>query len=148
MSVKQISAEQAHEAMNGGGQAVYIDVRTPGEFAKGHPPNAVNIPVVFPNPATRQMEPNPNFLDVVKRHVPTDRQVIAGCQMGGRSQMAAQLMVEAGYVDVSNMQGGFGGVRNPMGEIVTPGWLQMEYPVETDVDEGNSYESLKTGGKS
>lgn len=143
MSVKQISAEKAHEVMNGGGQAVYIDVRTPGEFAKGHPPSAINVPVVFPNPATRQMEPNPDFLDVVKRHVPAEGKVIAGCQMGGRSQMAAQLLVEAGYSDVSNMMGGFGGARNPMGEVVTPGWLQMEYPVETDVDDSNSYESLK-----
>lgn len=145
MSVKQISAEEAHEAMNGGGQAVYIDVRTPGEFVKGHPPNAINIPVVFPNPATRQMEPNPDFLGVVARHVPIDRTVIVGCQMGGRSQMAAQIMTEAGYSDVSNMMGGFGGVRNPTGGIVTPGWLQMEYPVETDVHDGNSYESLKAG---
>jgi len=143
MSVKQISAEQAHEAMNQSAGTVYIDVRTPGEFAKGHPPRAINVPVVFPNPATRQMEPNPDFLEVVTRHVPTDRTVIVGCQMGGRSQMAAQLMVEVGYTDVSNMQGGFGGVRNPTGGIVTPGWVQMEYSVEIDVDDRNSYESLK-----
>jgi rhodanese-related sulfurtransferase len=141
--VKQISAEQAREAMTSGGDTVYIDVRTAGEFAKGHPPNAINIPVVFPNPATRQMEPNPDFLGVVSDHVPTGKRVIVGCQMGGRSQMAAEIMSEAGYSDVSNMQGGFGGVRNPAGGIVTPGWLQMEYPVETDVTATNAYESLR-----
>jgi rhodanese-related sulfurtransferase len=75
--------------------------------------------------------------------VPAGQTVIVGCQMGGRSQMAAEIMAEAGYTDVSNMQGGFGGVRNPTGGIVTPGWLQMEYPVETDVRDGSSYESLK-----
>lgn len=143
MSVKQISAEQAQKAMNAGSDTLYIDVRTPAEFANGHPPNAINVPVVFPNPATRQMEPNPDFVSVVSHHVATDRSVIVGCQMGGRSQMAAQIMVEAGYTDVSNMQGGFGGVRNPTGGVVTPGWVQMEYPVETDVHDTNGYDGLK-----
>jgi rhodanese-related sulfurtransferase len=143
MSVKQITAEAAHQAMNGGSEVVYIDVRTPGEFDKGHPPGAINIPVVFPDPATRQMTPNPEFMGVVGRHVDKSATVIVGCQMGGRSQFAAEQMVGAGYSDVSNMQGGFGGARNPMGGIAVPGWLQLEFPVETGAPAGVSYEELK-----
>jgi hypothetical protein len=41
------------------------------------------------------------------------------------------------------MQGGFGGVRNPTGQMIAPGWMQMEYPVETEVNSGNGYEHLK-----
>jgi rhodanese-related sulfurtransferase len=144
MGVKQINAEEANEAMGSDSGIVYLDVRTPQEFEKGHPPNAINIPVVYPNPATRQMDANTDFIKVLEAHVPKERAVIVGCQMGGRSQMAAQIMEEFGYTDISNMQGGFGGVRNPVGEIVAPGWLQMEYPVETTVDESNGYETLKT----
>lgn len=143
MGLKQLNAEQAKEVMDADESTVYIDVRTPQEFEKGHPPNAINIPVVFPNAATRQMDPNVDFMKVVEAHFPKDTTVIVGCQMGGRSQMAAQIMDEFGYTDISNMQGGFGGARNPMGELIAPGWLQMEYPVETMVDDKNGYEALK-----
>ena len=143
MSVKQINPEEANEFMQSDEGALYIDVRTEPEFENGHPPNAINIPVVFPDSVTRQMMPNPEFIRVVEAHVGKGKRVIVGCQRGGRSQHAGELMVGAGYTDVSNMQGGFGGARDPMGQIVAPGWLQMEYPVENRVDDSNSYEGLK-----
>jgi rhodanese-related sulfurtransferase len=144
MDIKQINAEQAQQAMEADADVIYVDVRTPQEFEKGHPPGAINIPVVFPNPATRQMDANEDFLKVVQAHVSKDASIIVGCQMGGRSQMAAEILSEFGYSNVSNMQGGFGGVRNPTGQVVAPGWLQMEYPIETDVSDRNAYESLKS----
>lgn len=143
MSVKQITVEEAHQALNGGSGVVYIDVRTPGEFDQGHPPGAINIPVVYPDPATRRMTPNTDFLGVVERHVEKSAVVIVGCQMGGRSQFAAEQMVGAGYADVSNMQGGFSGAKSPMGEVAVAGWLQHGYPVETGASAGASYEELK-----
>ena len=143
MAVKQINASQAREAMEADADVLYMDVRTPVEFERGHVPGALNVPVAFPDPATRRMEANPDFARVLAAHVPKDRIVIVGCQMGGRSQMAAQIMDELGYADVSNMQGGFGGARDPSGRIVAPGWLQMEYPVETEVTDANAYASLE-----
>ncbi len=144
MGIKQISAQEARQAMEASGNVVYVDVRTPQEFEEGHPPRAINIPVVFPNPQTRQMELNPQFMKVVETHVPKDTPVVVGCKMGGRSQMAADLMNTAGYVDISNMQGGFGGARDRMsGEITSPGWIQMEFPVETGANAQNRYEELK-----
>lgn len=143
MSVKQITVEGAHQALSEGSGVVYIDVRTPGEFDQGHPPGAINIPVVFPDPATRRMTPNPDFMGVVERHVEKSAIVIVGCQMGGRSQFAAEQMVGVGYTDVSNMQGGFGGARSPMGEVAVAGWLQLGYPVETTAPAHVSYEELK-----
>lgn len=143
MSVKQINPQQANEILQKELKTVYIDVRTEQEFQNGHVPGALNIPVVIPSPATRQMAPNPQFMGVVEAHVPKGTKVIVGCQAGGRSQYAADLMVQAGYQDVSNLQGGFGGARDPMGRTIVPGWVQLNLPVEMEADAARSYEGLK-----
>ena len=144
MGVKQISVEEAQQAMTASDNVVYIDVRTPEEFLGGHPPKAVNIPVVLPSPGARQMAPNLEFMRVVEANVSKEKQVIVGCKMGGRSQIAADLMHSAGYSDVSNMRGGFAGEPDRMtGQIAVPGWIQLQLPVETEVSASNSYEALK-----
>lgn len=130
MSVKQIDPKQTYDTLQKDSNAVYIDVRTEGEFANGHVPGAVNIPVMSPDPMTRRMAPNPNFLNAVQAAYSKDKKIICGCQMGGRSQYAADQLVQAGYSDVSNMVGGFGGAKDPMGRLVAPGWLQSDLPVE------------------
>lgn len=130
MSVKQIDPKQTYETLRQDKNSVYLDVRTAPEFADGHVPGAVNIPVMSPDPVSRRMTPNPNFLAAVESAYPKDKKVICGCQMGGRSQFAAEMLDRAGFTDVSNMVGGFGGARDPMGRIVAPGWLQSDLPVE------------------
>jgi rhodanese-related sulfurtransferase len=130
MSVKQIDPRQTFEALKQDPNAVYIDVRTPAEFATGHVPGAINIAVMSPDPMSRRMTPNPDFLTAVASACSKDRKIICGCQMGGRSQHAADLLVQAGFTDVSNMVGGFGGAKDPMGRLVAPGWLQSDLPVE------------------
>ena len=145
MGVQNINVAQAKQILDGGSDAVYIDVRTEGEFQNGHVPNAVNIPVVWPDPATRQMKPNPDFVKVVAAHYSKDKKIIVGCQMGGRSLKAAEILGEAGFQDVSNMQGGFGGARDPMGRVVAPGWATSGYPVEMEASKGSTYEGLKQG---
>src|ERR1043166_6804806 len=116
MAIQQTTPPQAHELLGQGYR--YIDVRTEPEFANGHPSEAVNIPVVVPDPATRQMTVNPDFLRVVEAHFPKDAKLIVGCQAGGRSQRAAEMMAQAGYAHVANMQGGFGGAHDDSGRTV------------------------------
>lgn len=130
MSVKQIDPTQTSAILQQDKNAVYIDVRTPDEYANGHVPGAANIPVMLPDPASRRMAPNPGFLEAVQARYAKDTKIICGCQMGGRSQFAADLLVQVGYTDVSNMQGGFGGAKDPMGRVVAPGWVQSGLPVE------------------
>lgn len=130
MSVKQIDPKQTYSVLQEDKNSVYIDVRTAEEFANGHVPGAVNIPAMLPDPVSRRMAPNPGFLDAVQASYAKEKQIICGCQMGGRSQFAADQLVQAGFTDVSNMQGGFGGAKDPMGRLVAPGWLQSELPVE------------------
>jgi rhodanese-related sulfurtransferase len=122
--------------------AVYIDVRTEGEFAKGHPEGAVNIPVAFPDPA-RGMVVNPEFVKVVEANFSHDKKIIVGCQAGPRSNAAAGLLQQGGFQDVSNMLGGFGGMRDPTGRVIAPGWAAAGLPVSSESGEGVSYESLK-----
>ena len=144
MSFKTIDAEKAKEILDQDSDAIYIDVRTEQEFINGHVPNALNIPVVWPDPSTRQMKPNPDFVKVVSAHIPKDREIIVGCQAGGRSQFAADLLDKEGFQNVSNMHGGFGGARDPMGRVAVLGWSQLGFPIETETPEDHSYNSLKT----
>ena len=128
--MKQIDPKRAYAMLQEDANTVYIDVRTTEEFANGHVPAAVNIVVMSPDPATRRMAPNPGFVAAVESRFKKDQRIICGCQMGGRSQFAADQLVQAGFSDVSNMQGGFGGAKDPMGRVVAPGWLQCDLPVE------------------
>jgi rhodanese-related sulfurtransferase len=117
VSIQQISAEQAHTLMTQDPSIIYLDVRTVTEFEAGHPPAALNIPVVVPNPAIRKMTPNPGFLPTVEASLAKDAKIIVGCMSGGRSQYAAEVLEDAGYQNVANMQGGFGGARDQMGRV-------------------------------
>jgi len=131
MSVKQTDPLQTNDLLQKDKTVAYVDVRTVQEFQAGHVPGSVNIPVMIPDPSSGRMTPNPNFVQAMEAAFQKDRKLILGCQAGGRSQYAADLLDKNGYTDVSNMQGGFGGAKDPMGRVVTPGWLQCNLPIET-----------------
>ena len=141
MAVKEVTPQEAHDILNTDASAVYIDVRTEREFANGHPRGAVNIPVAFPDPA-RGMMANGDFVKVVEANFPREKKIIVGCQAGPRSNAAAGLLQQAGFQDVSNMLGGFGGMRDQMGNVSAPGWAASGLPVSSDNGEGISYQSL------
>ena len=141
MAMKEITPQQAYEVLQREAGAVYIDVRTEREFAAGHPQGAVNIPVAFPDPG-RGMVMNTDFVRVVGDHFPKEKKIILGCQAGPRSNAAAGLLQQAGYQDISNMVGGFGGMRDSLGNVVAPGWSSLGLPVSQDNGDGVSYQSL------
>jgi len=142
VSIQQITPEQTHATLTHDRETIYLDVRTVPEFEAGHPPSALNIPVVLPNPAIGRMVPNPDFLPTVEAHVPKDAKIIVGCMSGGRSQFAAEVLEDAGYQHLANMQGGFGGARDPVGRLIAPGWLDCGLPVESGDGGDASYERL------
>ena len=142
MSVKQITPQEAFKTLGEDSQTSYLDVRTVREFTAGHPRNAINVPILMPDPASGQMSPNPGFLAVVETCFPKNAKIVVGCMSGIRSQRAADLMQKAGYQDVSNMQGGFGGVRDDTGQSVRQGWRDAGLPVEPGDGGPASYESL------
>lgn len=84
-------------------QAVVVDVREPNEYAAGHVPGAVLMPLAT----------------VPLRHseLPRDETLYLICQTGGRSFTAATWLAQQGY-DVRNVTGG------------TSDWIANGYPVE------------------
>lgn len=141
MPVREITPQEAHDLLSKEPGCVYIDVRTVREFVAGHPAGAVNVPIAFPDPA-RGMVMNEEFVKVVESHFSKEKKIIVGCQAGPRSDAAARVLTRAGYQDVSNMVGGFGGMRDPFGHVVAPGWTSLDLPVSQDNGESVSYESL------
>jgi NADPH-dependent 2,4-dienoyl-CoA reductase/sulfur reductase-like enzyme/rhodanese-related sulfurtransferase len=69
-----------------------VDVRTPQEFAAGHLPEAVNIPV--DDLRSRQGE------------LPHDQEVAVYCQVGQRGYLATRILRQAGF-DAANVGGGY-----------------------------------------
>jgi rhodanese-related sulfurtransferase len=139
MAVKQLTPQQAYDLMQKDSTILYLDVRTEPEFTAGHP-QGVNIPAFFFQ-APGRPAPNPDFLKVVEANIAKDVVLIVGCQAGGRSQRAADLLDQAGYVNVSNMMGGFGGGQDQTGRAIA-GWGDSGLPVSKDNGEGVSYASL------
>jgi len=142
MNIRQTTPTEAHDTLTRHPDAVYLDVRTEEEFTAAHPAGARNVPVVFFDAATHRPKPNPDFIAVVERHLPRSTKLVVGCQAGGRSQHACELLVQAGYTDVANVQGGFGGAHDASGRIVVPGWRDAGLPVETGPSPGATYAEL------
>jgi len=82
-----------------------LDVREPNEFAAGHIPGAINIPLA--ELATR--------LDTLKNC----KRIYVSCQTGRRSHPAARTLDYLGLPDVVNVSGGF------------KAWQSCELPIET-----------------
>lgn len=125
MAIAQTTPPQAYAILTQHADAVYLDVRTPEEFAAGHPAGARNVPVFLIDPATGRPRPNPEFVAVVQRRFPAGTRLLVGCQSGMRSQRACELLAEVGYTDLANVQGSFGGTPD------VPGWRDAGLPVET-----------------
>ncbi len=142
-SISEITPNEAKRLLDGHPGYVYLDVRTVGEFAAGHVPGALNIPVAQVNKARGVMEMNASFLTVLGANIPKTTRVIVGCKSGGRSARAARLMVGAGYRNVFNMTGGFSGRKAPSGDIIHPGWLTLGLPIEPGDGDDSSYAALR-----
>ncbi len=141
--MKHVDVREAHQLQTSEGYA-YVDVRSVAEFDCGHPAGASNIPLLHLDGRTGQMTPNQDFLKVFQANYPPDAKVLVGCQVGGRSAQAAQILESVGYENVSNVRGGFRGTWHAMtGRVQDEGWTQAGLPVETEAQAGKSYEDLR-----
>jgi len=52
------------------------------------------------------------------------------------------LLEAAGYTDLTNVRGGFGGARDTSGQVVVAGWRDAGLPVSTEVGD-NGYQALR-----
>lgn len=72
--------------------AVIVDVREDDEWAAGHAPDALHVP----------MNDIPARLD----EIPTEGNVVVACRMGGRSARVTAYLVSQGWDNVVNLDGG------------------------------------------
>ena len=75
------------------GAVTVVDVRNASEWAHGHVPGALHIPV--------------GLLTEHLAEIPRDRPVVVQCQGGTRSAIAASVLLGHGVTDVVNLRGGF-----------------------------------------
>jgi rhodanese-related sulfurtransferase len=100
-AVRTVDVTALHDA----GKVPLIDVRTPGEYAAGHVPGAVNVPLDTLSAAA------------VGALVPPGGEVWVICEVGGRSAAASKQLAAWGLAPV-NVDGG------------TRAWRAAGWPVE------------------
>jgi rhodanese-related sulfurtransferase len=145
MPIKQQIPPEAHETLKQNPDALYLDVRTEGEFEAGHAAGAINIPVMVRSGAG-QMQLNPDFVEVAEKVLPKGKKLVVGCMAGGRSQRACEMLEEAGFTDLTNVVGGFGGQRDASGKVVVAGWKDAGLPVTNDLgDAAYAAQKAKAG---
>ncbi|HQK79567.1 MAG TPA: MBL fold metallo-hydrolase [Syntrophales bacterium] len=93
--VTQLAAPELAERLCGPVAPVVVDVRAAGEFAGGHIPGVIHIPV--PDLRFRHGELDP------------DAPCVMVCNVGQRASLAASLLKQRGFRDVMNLAGGMTG---------------------------------------
>jgi rhodanese-related sulfurtransferase len=139
MTIKSVTPEQAQELMQEG--ATYVDVRSEQEFEQGHAPGALNVPIA--HFGAGGMTPNGEFLSVMQAAFNRSEKLVVGCKAGGRSRRAAEMLEQAGFEDISDMQAGWDGSRDAFGRPLA-GWSKRGLPSETGLPVGYRYEDVKS----
>jgi len=103
--VTQITVDEAKQMLEEG-SCVFLDCREPDEFAGGHVPGAINLPR-----GLLEFKVENQFPD-------KSANIVVYCKSGGRGCLASQTLVQMGYTNVKNMDGGW------------VAWEKAGYPVE------------------
>jgi len=98
----EISVADAHAMYQNG--AYVLDVRTVEEWDEFHLPNTTLIPL--------------DQLSVRVNEVPRDREIVVVCRSGNRSQQGRDILLNAGFANVTSMTGGLNE------------WRAAGYPIE------------------
>lgn len=98
----QISVDEAYSMYQNG--AFVLDVRTVEEWNEFHAPNTTLIPL--------------DQLAARVNEVPRDREIVVVCRSGNRSQQGRDILLNAGFENVTSMTGGLNE------------WRSLGYPIE------------------
>ena len=146
MAIQELDGEQVQAALQKDPQGMLVDVRSVPEFQGGHPASALNVP--FMNAGPGGLQPNADFVAVMEKLVPKDRALYLTCASGNRSLRAAQALEQLGWKSLVNVKGGWGGSRNPLGQVTGKGWQALGLPTSSGDPADRCYEALrKKAGK-
>jgi rhodanese-related sulfurtransferase len=98
----EISVSEAYNKYQNG--AYVLDVRTQEEWDDFHAPNTTLIPL--------------DQLPARLNEIPRDKEIVVVCRSGNRSQQGRDILLRAGFEQVTSMQGGLNE------------WRASGYPVE------------------
>ena len=100
---QRVTSDEAAKMMAAEKGYIVLDVRTAGEYAGGHIPNAINVP-------------NESINTTPPKELPDKGQrIFVYCRSGKRSHDAAQKLAAMGYGNIVD----FGGIMDWPGETVT-----------------------------
>ena len=103
ITYRQVNMDEAITMMEEGSGYIFLDVRTPAEFAEKHIPGAINVAN-----ETIGTDEIPELPD-------KDQLILVYCRSGNRSKQASEKLVALGYTNIVE----FGGINDWPGEIVT-----------------------------
>ena len=132
MDIKRLDPEEARQLLDSQEGYTYLDVRSEEEFAQGHVPGAVNIPVATSNPLGPGLVANPDFNKQVAAQLDKDSKIITACLRGGRSLKAAMMLTAEGYTGIVDMLGGYDAELDAFGNVVVAGWARRGFPTTTE----------------
>ena len=131
-----INANLVAEEISEEGTGTYIDVRAVAEFAINRPKGrAVNIPIVFFHPTTKEEHPNPAFELVAQHALKEDDGIIVGGNSDNRALEAATRLQATGFVNIRILRKG------------VDEWSEANLPLTGDNRPGVSYASLLTAAR-
>jgi rhodanese-related sulfurtransferase len=102
--IREVTPAEVKQMRERGDQMALVDVREDREWNLGHLPGAVHM-------SRGTLEGK------IEQTVPRDRQVVLYCASGNRSALAADMLRQMGYENVSSMSGGFKGWVHAGGDV-------------------------------
>ena len=99
---RRVTGDEAQKMMESETGYLIVDVRTPQEYAEGHIPHAINVP-----------------LDTIGTNPPAElpdkaQKIFVYCRSGARSMTASNKLAQMGYTNIVEM----GGIKDWHGEVV------------------------------
>ena len=109
--IKQIKSSEIKSFIENNPKTVLLDVRTDDEWTTIGKPNTKNLGIKTYFITISQ---DSSFIENVKKEISKENQVLVMCAAGGRSIIAANLILNEGYV-AHNISDGFSGNGQDIG---------------------------------
>ena len=101
-----MAASELVARLESGSAPLVLDVRTPEEYSAGHIPGAINI-------SHTELRERLSELEAYKKE-----EIVVHCGRGGRASIAENVLLEAGFADVRDLEGHM------------QQWKENDYPIE------------------